>query len=140
MKVVPFTIEIYGGLGRVDGRLRVDLDSLILDYQAKDEVFGVIKGRPRQVRITMKDLQDVEFVRRRLRKSLIVVELSDLHLAQRIPGAKLGRIELSIAKEFRDDAQRATQRLQRYLSEHRLLSDDRTLTEADVDLLFGDDE
>lgn len=140
MELVPFVIELYSGLGRVDGRLRVDEGVLMIEYQAKDDVFGLIKGRPRRIRITMNDLQDVRYVRRRFRKSLLTLELSDVKLAHQIPGNNMGRLELVIDKDYRDAAQRAATRLQRFLSEHRLLSDDRELTESDLDMLFEDDD
>ncbi len=140
MESLPFVIEIYSGLGRVDGRLRAADGMLVLEYQAKDDLFGVLKGRPRQVQLTMADIEEVSFARRRILTSIFTLELRNLSLAQKIPGSDLGRLKLRISREYRDRAERVANRLQRYLSEHRLLTDDRDLTEADLDLLFeGED-
>lgn len=140
MESLPFTMEAYSGFGRVDGRLRGDEGALVVEFQVKDDIFGWLKARPRQLRLSMADIEDVRFYRRRLRKSILEVELSNLHLAERIPGSEVGRLRLRIEREFRDRAERLAQRLQRYLSEHRLLSGDRELTDADLDVLFEEDE
>lgn len=140
MESLPFTMEAYHGFGRVDGRIRAGDGTLVMEYQVKDDIFGWLKARPRQVKLSMADIEDVRFIRRRLRKSIFEIELSNLHLAERLPGSDAGRVKLRIERDFRDRAERIANRLQRYLSEHRLLSSDRELTDADLDMLFDDED
>lgn len=143
MESIPFTMETAGGLGRVDGRLRLAQDEtrhLILEYQTKDRIFGVLKSRPRSVRISLSEVESIRFVRRRIRASLVDLELSNLRLAERIPGSEMGRLKLHVKKPERDRAKRAVVKIQRELSQHRLLDDERPLTDAEVNMLFGDED
>lgn len=139
MESLPFMMEAYGGLGRVDGRLRASDGALVLEYQVRDDVFGVIKSKPRLMQISLSEIEDVRFVRRRWRKSTLEIEINNMRLAERIPGSDAGQLKLRVARDLAARAGRIANRLQRYLSEHRLLSGDRELTEADLDMLFEDD-
>src|SRR5690625_242867 len=142
MGSLPFSVEVYSGFGRMDGRMRIETTDegrfIRLDYQVKDDIFGVLKSRPRQVRVSFADIESIRFVRRRFMTSYVELVISNLSLAERIPGSEMGRLNLRVKRNDRDRAQRTVELLQRMMTEHRLLDDDRPLTEEEIDLLFDD--
>jgi len=142
MGSLPFSVEVYSGFGRMDGRMRIETTDegrfIGLDYQVKDDIFGVLKSRPRQVRVSFAEIESIRFVRRRFMTSYVELVISNLSLAERIPGSEMGRLNLRVKRNDRDRAQRTVELLQRMMTEHRLLDDDRPLTEEEIDLLFDD--
>ena len=59
MTSVPFTMSVYGGMAECHGLLRPEGDSLVLEYQVQDNMFGVIRGRAKAVRIPLADCAEL---------------------------------------------------------------------------------
>jgi hypothetical protein len=97
MSSVPFKLPVYGGMAECHGLLRPDGDSLVLEYQVQDNMFGVLRGKARAVRIPLSDLESVELRGKWFGRSLIIQSRSLLTLAN-VPGSKQGRLELAIAR------------------------------------------
>ena len=94
---VPFTMSACGGLGECQGLLRPDGDSLVLEYQVQDNVFHVLRGRAKSVRISLADLEAVELKGRFFGRTLVLQARSLIALAE-VPNSKQGRVELTIAR------------------------------------------
>ncbi|HEY1380646.1 MAG TPA: hypothetical protein VGF55_27845 [Gemmataceae bacterium] len=97
MTSVPFTMSVYGGLAECHGLLRPEGDSLVLEYQVQDNMFGIVRGRAKAVRIPLADLESVELKGRWFGRSLVIQARSLLTLAA-VPNAKQGRLELIVAR------------------------------------------
>jgi hypothetical protein len=111
MNSVPFTLsELYGGLATCDGLLRDDGHFVVLEFQVKDSVAGLIKSGVREVRIPVKELVSVTLTKGWLGTSWlgvkIVMQASRMELVKDVPGASQGRVELHIARKHRDLAER----------------------------------
>jgi hypothetical protein len=99
MTSVPFTINVYGGLGECDGLLRPDGDALVLEFQVRDSMFGLIRGKATTVRIPLADLEAVELRRVWLmRTRALVIQARSLLTVAAVPGSRQGRVELAIAR------------------------------------------
>src|SRR3954470_10703012 len=108
MPSVPFTIpRLCGGLAECHGLVRGDGDSLCVEYQVQDNIFGLFRRRPRSVRVPLAQVESVE-VRRRgwvgARAALVIKAKSLLPLAA-LPGSRQGQVELTIAAKDRPAAE-----------------------------------
>jgi hypothetical protein len=97
MTSVPFTLHVYGGLAECDGLIRPEADALVLEFQIRDNFLGVIRGKPKVVRIQLADLDSVELQGRWFGRKLAIKARSLMSLAD-VPGSKQGRVELEIAR------------------------------------------
>ena len=50
MTAIPFSTSTYGGLGAIRGLMRVEGGALVLEFQVKDTVLGILKSSPKEVR------------------------------------------------------------------------------------------
>jgi hypothetical protein len=109
MNAVPFTLELYGGLGRCEGILRDEGEYIGLEFQVKDTVAGILKSSVKQVRVPLKDLVSVTLVKGWFGTSWlgvkIVLQAARMEILQDVPGMSQGRVEFSIARKDRGAAE-----------------------------------
>ena len=108
MPSVPFSIpRLYGGLAECHGMLRGEGDSLIVEYQTQDCLWGVFKRRPRSVRVPLAQLESVELRRRGWfgRKGVLVIKAKSMLPIAGLPGSRQGQVELAIAPKDREAAE-----------------------------------
>jgi hypothetical protein len=107
---VPFTIEVFGGLGKCEGLLRDEGEHVTLEFQTSDTVAGILKTGIRQVRIPLPELVSVTLTKGWFGASWlgvkIVLQATRLETLQDVPGMSQGRVELSVARKDRDAAER----------------------------------
>ncbi len=109
MNAVPFSLEVYGGLGECDGLLKNEHKSLLLEFQTRDSVAGILKSDVKRVQIPLTDLASVRLTRGWLGMNWLgvklIIQTSNLETLQEVPGMSQGRIELSIARKDIEDAE-----------------------------------
>jgi hypothetical protein len=109
MNAVPFTLEVFGGLGKCDGLLRDEGEAVSLEFQMMDNLAGIIKTGVRTVRIPVKDLMSVTLVKGWLGTSWlgvkIVLQASNMEVLKDVPNMSQGRVELSISRKDRNLAE-----------------------------------
>jgi hypothetical protein len=103
MNIVPFRLDhVYGGLGECSGLARDEGSHLCLEYQIKDGLVGVLKGKVKQVRIALTSLTTVE-----IRSgwfgfgTRIVIQSAEMAALADFPRMSQGRIELHVARRDR---------------------------------------
>ena len=110
MNTVPFTVDLFGGLGKCEGLLRDEGEHLVLEFQNKDAVAGILKSDVREVRVPLKDLVSVTLTKGWLGTSwlgvTIVLQSGRMETLKDVPGMSQGRAELSIARKDRDAAEK----------------------------------
>src|SRR5258705_724325 len=95
---VPFTIpHLYGCLAECHGLLRGDGNHLVLEFQVQDNIFGLIRGSPKIVRLPLTELESVELRKGWFRDSNLVIAAKSLASVAALPGSRQGRVELRIA-------------------------------------------
>jgi hypothetical protein len=120
MYAVPVKCETHGGFGEMQGMLRFDGRTLLLQYQTSDSVLGVLRSQPRQVVIALDTLMDLRF-----RAGWfwlfphLEMRLSDFEALAQLPEAKDGRVQLSVRFSDRDDARRLAAAVSSAVSEYR---------------------
>ncbi len=110
MSTVPFTVDLFGGLGQCEGLLRDEGDHVALEFQSADTIAGILKSGVRQVRVPIKELVSVTLTKGWLGSSWlgvkIVLQAASMQTFQDVPGMSQGRVELSITRKDRDAAER----------------------------------
>ena len=90
MNTVPFTVGLFGGLGQCEGLLRDEGEHVVLEFQNKDTVAGILKSGVRQVRVPLKDLVSVTLTKGWLGTSwlgvTIVLQSARMETLQDVPG------------------------------------------------------
>ncbi len=71
MNGVPFRLRyLPGNLARVEGIAWLDCDAVVLEFRIADALFGILRSRSKEVRISLADVEAVE-----LRKGWFVDKL-----------------------------------------------------------------
>ena len=96
----PDTLE---GLVRSGGVLRAEADGLVLEFQTRDGLFGVIKSGVKKVAIPFDRIDEVR-LRSNLFRTELEIRVSSMELAADVPGSKHGTIRLKVPRRYRTEA------------------------------------
>jgi hypothetical protein len=130
---IPFKIEgAHGGFSIVNGMAKISRAGIVLEFEAK--VFGLMKTGIKEVRVALKEIEDIRNKRRFFRYTL-EIWLNNFKTLSEIPN-KNGRIILQISKDDRLRADEAIRILHNAKSEKDALE----ILQTPVSRLFGDDE
>lgn len=117
---VPVSItDLYGGFARATGLLILESDALILEFQVKDEIFGVVKGKPKSFKIPLLALDSVAYSQN-IFVAKIELRVKRLRDLEGIPNAEKGEIKLRIGRKDRKRAKEFVSSANYQLSEIRL--------------------
>lgn len=97
-------IEVYQGLAEGEGFMTVDEQNLTMDFQVKDSILGVIKSNPKTLRIPLRVISDVRYIRNMF-MSRIRFSVNDLELLNSFPGANKGTIKVKIRRRDKEMAE-----------------------------------
>jgi hypothetical protein len=102
MSPVPVSIGFLL-LAKCEGLLRLEDGDLVLEYQTKDAVIGILKSKVQEVRIPREMLASVAIRKQGLFgfNSGVVIQTTRMQLAPgtQIPGMTQGRLVLDVARE-----------------------------------------
>lgn len=121
MDSVPFSCDAFAGFGEIQGIARVQPEGLLLQYQTRDAVLGLLRSGMKSALVPAQSL-----VHARYRAGFlwmfprIEVRLSDLSAVADIPSTEGGRLVLKVAFGDRADARRLAGLMGGMLAEHRL--------------------
>jgi hypothetical protein len=117
---LPFSFaNVYEGFAKAKGILRVDENALILEFEIKDNLFGVLKSGIKEVIIPIQYIDSVTLNKSWLRTAL-VVRVQSLKLLGHIPKHNQGQIWLYISRNNRDIASQFASFLRLKISENQL--------------------
>lgn len=104
VRSIPFEVQIFEGLGAASGLIRCDGDALLLEFETKDTVFGVIKSRVKQVRLPLVNI-DWILLKKGWFSTSLQIQASTLNGMEDVPGSEKGLAKLSLARRYRLAAQ-----------------------------------
>ncbi|MEN7547953.1 hypothetical protein AAG747_08535 [Rapidithrix thailandica] len=125
MESVPFRIELYDGFAETRGILRLENESVFLEFETKDSFFGVIKSGVQSIDIPLKYLSSAH-----LAKSIfgnkIILHAHSLKAFEKFPSSSSGELKLGIKRKFKHQAENLVTNINLKISEERLkaLSED----------------
>jgi len=116
---LPFVItELYSGLATVQGLVSLEQDDLILEFQIKDGLVGVLKSQVREVRVPLRELEAITLEKKWLSLGL-VLKAYRIRTLLDIPSSEAGRVVLKLTKRDEAVAIQLVNHVQVKLSEHR---------------------
>ena len=98
----------WEGLLNYTGLLKLDGDTLVLQYRGEDGVVGFNLQEPREHRFPLKHIATME-LKRGLTRHTISLTLNDLRHTHRLPGMTHGKVRLSMDKSDRAICERLMQ-------------------------------
>lgn len=118
---LPFTLgEVYGGFAEGGGLMYVARDTMILEFQVKDAIFGVVKSKPKRLQIPFREIIAIEY-KRTMFISRIIFRLTSLQYMSDIPGDnKGGDVKLRIKRKDKEMARNLVSHINLRMSEIRL--------------------
>ena len=117
---IPFSNDdVYSGLAKLDGILTVSKDHLALEFQTQDAVFGVMKSKPRVLKIPLLELSAFKY-KRNLFTSRIIFRVTKLNLIRDFPKSEQGEVKLKIKRKYKEEARRIESFVNYRVSELRL--------------------
>ncbi|MBW3543624.1 MAG: hypothetical protein KY476_25515 [Planctomycetes bacterium] len=110
---LPFTIRYAGWLGVAEGLLRFDGTAVLLEFECRDAVLGLVRSSLREARIPVGEIQEAKLYCG-LFATTLAVQCSTLRATQGIPGSTHGRFRLSLDHKRRDEARRLVEQINRW--------------------------
>lgn len=104
IRSIPFEVQVFEGLGAASGLIRCDGGGLVLEFETKDTVFGVIKSRVKQVRLPLEKI-DWILLKKGWFSTTLEIQSSTLDGMEDVPGSNQGLAKLSLARRYRLAAQ-----------------------------------
>ena len=121
MDSVPFSCDAFAGFGEIQGIARMQPDGLLLQYQTRDAVLGVLRSGMKSALVPVQTLVSARYGAGFLWLSpRIEVRVSDLSAVADIPSTEGGRLVLKVAFGDRGDARKLAHLLGGLLAEQRL--------------------
>ncbi|MEL6844151.1 MAG: hypothetical protein AAFP02_13155, partial [Bacteroidota bacterium] len=108
----------------VNGMMRLGQKSLILEYQVKDGIVGMIKSDPKELVIPFDNLLEVKY-KLNWAVSRFKITVNSMRILGKFPVSDSGVISLKIKRKQKQGAKELASRLNLLLSEHRLEMMDR---------------
>ncbi len=102
---IPFKIEeVFQGLAETTGILRYAEDFILVEFQTKDSIFGVIQSDVKCIKIPLESLLLIE-LKKKMFSTRIIIKTNSLHTLKKLKGYNKPELILDIKKEYRDEAQ-----------------------------------
>jgi len=112
--------------------IRFEKDVLILEFQTKDGLFGLLKSALQEIRLGLHDLAGLDFDRGRI-NSHLRLRVHRMSSLTGLPGCKPDEAKLKIGRKHREAAGQLVSQVQLRLSEALLEAADRKLRELRSD-------
>jgi hypothetical protein len=117
---IPFsTDEAYAGLAAVEGIMLVEDDQVILEYQMKDNILGMLKSETRELVIPFEELAEVHY-KRNWFVSRFRMQVNSMRILGEFPAGKGGQISLKVPRKQKENAKEIESYINLRLSEIRL--------------------
>jgi hypothetical protein len=108
---LPFTVSMLYGAARATGLVRLEGMSLLVEYELKDRVFGLIRSELKEVRLPLRDVESIA-VERGWWGDVLVLRVSTLRAARTLPGQDKGTVRLDVARKDRAAAEQLANAVQ----------------------------
>jgi len=101
MPHLPFTIpDLYADFAEAHGIIRLEDDTLVLEYQTKDSIVGIIKSDVKIIRLPLLKLSSIKFEKKWFKGYLHINAKSMMTLAD-VPGSEHGTLRLVISSKYK---------------------------------------
>lgn len=120
MTTVPFKpSDQLGGLAECSGMLALERSSIVVEFQSKDALIGVLKSKIKRIEIPF-DKIEVITLKNSLFGARIVLRVSDFELQSRVPSPGCGDIVFKIRRKYSLDATELVSAVQLGIADQKL--------------------
>lgn len=117
---IPFTTDnAYHGFAEIAGILRVEPKELLLEYQVKDSIMGLVKSGTKELTIPYSALGSANY-KRTMFISRLQLRVNTMRVLGEFPASKDGAIELKIKRRYKEIAQDMEAYINLRIAEERL--------------------
>ena len=107
----PFTIKhVFAGLAEANGIVRLEGNTIELEFQTKDSIAKVIKTEVKKISIPITDIQEITF-KKGMWENKLILRVTKLSLISEVPNQEDGEIKLSIGNKYTEMAQELASKL-----------------------------
>ena len=103
MASVPFSVELFQGLGAAEGLVRLDGDAIVVEYHTRDKVLGMLRSALRTHRVPLSLIDSVEF-RRGWCGGRVRLRVDSMQALEGLAFYSPGILDLAIARKDREIA------------------------------------
>ena len=101
---VPFKIDdAYAGFGEVEGVLALESTGLKLEFQARDNLIGVVKSGIKELIVPLDQIEEIGF-KKSLFGNKLTVRVTSMSLFEALPGQSPTEVSLGIRRKHADNA------------------------------------
>lgn len=114
---LPFTIpDIFGGLAEAKGLLRVNDETLALEFAVKESFFGLLTLNAHELDLPLRQLDSVD-LRQGWFSHRLNLQFKSLRGLEHLPRSEGGRCQMAIARRDQATAQKTVALLQLKIAE-----------------------
>lgn len=110
------TPDLYGGLARASGVALIQDDDLLIEFETKDTVFGIIKSGVKEIRVPLRDIASVRLTRV-IWSTKLILQSHRLKSFEDFPGHKGGTIQLIFDRHARAASERLAAELSKRIAQ-----------------------
>jgi hypothetical protein len=118
-------MEAYQGLAQANGILAVKEEGLLVEFEVKDSLVGVIKSGVKSVMIPYEEVISVE-VKSNIFRSKMTIQVGQLGLLEGLPNTERGELKIAFRKKDKAMALDIESRIRFLASEVRLNDEERS--------------
>ena len=105
MSHLPFTIpDLYADLAEAHGLARLEDDTLVLEYQTKDSILGILKSDVKMIRLPLTKLSSIKYEKKWF-KGYLIVAAKSMTTLEDVPGNEHGTQRLVISNKYKTMAE-----------------------------------
>lgn len=103
--IIPFTLSQSDNfLMESSGIIRLEAKHLVMEYQSRDAVLGMVKSSVNEVRLSLNDVQHITF-KKGLFSNTLRIQAKAMRAFEKVPGSVQGAVELKIKRADRKNAE-----------------------------------
>lgn len=120
--IIPFTLSQSDNfLMESSGIIRLEAKHLVMEYQSRDAVLGMVKSSVNEVRLSLNDVQHITF-KKGLFSNTLRIQAKAMRAFEKVPGSVQGAVELKIKRADRKNAEYMVSAANLRMSEMKLES------------------
>lgn len=118
--ITPFKLaQSDNFLMESSGIIRLEAKHLIIEYQSRDSVIGLVKSGVNEVRLSLNDVQHITF-KKGFFTNTMRIQAKAMRAFEKVPGSIQGAVELNVKRTDRKNAEYLVSAANLLMSEMRL--------------------
>ena len=110
---LPFSIsDLYWGMACAYGIVHLDETGIELEYEVLDEVFGTVKSAAKQVRVPLRNIVSIEFIKG-IFSDRVEIQTNRLDISKEVPNSKQACFQLGTKRADADRARNFVEEVKR---------------------------